>query len=261
MKTLFVSDLDGTLLTSAENISPYSLEKLNAMIDGGMPFTYATARSLNSAAKAVWGLRQNLPVILYNGAVIMEPSSGSMLYIRSLLQKYGLSPLVYSFQKGRELVSWERGRETEGMLRYLARRRGDARLHPVDSESALYEGDIFYFTCIDEKARLDGLQQSVQTSLDLKTIFEQETYRTDWWCEIMPAATSKGNAARALKEIAGAERLVVFGDGINDFSLFEAADESYAVQNADDRLKAMASGVIGFSEEDAVAKFLSTYEK
>lgn len=94
----------------------------------------------------------------------MEPSSGSILYnnpfnagqreyIRSLLQKYGLSPLVYSFQKGRELVSWERGRETEGMLRYLARRRGDARLHPVDSESALYEGDIFYFTCIDEKAR------------------------------------------------------------------------------------------------------------
>ena len=272
MKTLFVSDLDGTLLTSAENISPYSLEKLSAMIDGGMPFTYATARSLNSAAKAVWGLRQNLPVILYNGAVIMEPSGGSMLYnnpfnagqreyIRSLLQKYGLSPLVYSFQKGRELVSWERGRETEGMLRYLARRRGDARLHPVDSESALYEGDIFYFTCIDEKARLDGLQQSVQTSLDLKTIFEQGTYRTDWWCEIMPAATSKGNAARALKEIAGAERLVVFGDGVNDFSLFEAADESYAVQNADDRLKAMASGVIGFSEEDAVAKFLSTYEK
>ncbi|MFQ7034492.1 MAG: hypothetical protein ACLRTQ_01740 [Candidatus Borkfalkia sp.] len=33
------------------------------------------------------------------------------------------------------------------------------------------------------------------------------------------------------------------------------------MQNADDRLKAMASGVIGFSEEDAVAKFLSTYEK
>ena len=53
----------------------------------------------------------------------------------------------------------------------------------------------------------------------------------------------------------------MFGDGVNDFSLFEAADESYAVQNADDRLKAMASGVIGFSEEDAVAKFLSTYEK
>ncbi|MFQ7034491.1 MAG: HAD family hydrolase [Candidatus Borkfalkia sp.] len=118
MKTLFVSDLDGTLLTSAENISPYSLEKLNAMIDGGMPFTYATARSLNSAAKAVWGLRQNLPVILYNGAVIMEPSGGSMLYnnpfnagqreyIRSLLQKYGLSRSSTLFRRG---ANWSHGR-------------------------------------------------------------------------------------------------------------------------------------------------------
>ena len=81
VKTLFVSDLDGTLLTSKENISAYSLENLNRLIDEqGLFFTYATARSLNSAAKACWGLRQNLPVILYNGALIMEPASKKVLY-------------------------------------------------------------------------------------------------------------------------------------------------------------------------------------
>ena len=267
MKTLYISDLDGTLLTGEERISEYSLSNLNAMIDGGMRFTYATARSLNSAAKAVWGLRQNLPVILYNGAVIMEPWSGRMLYnhpfnggqreyIRSLLDKYSVFPLVYSFQNGRERVSWIRGKETEGVLRYLSRRRTDSRLNPVENREALFAGDIFYFTCIDEKYRLDGLQAEIQTSFDLKTIYEQETYRTDWWCEIMPSATSKGNAARVLKQLSGADRLVVFGDGINDFSLFDAADECYAVQNADERLKARASGVIGYSEEDGVVKFL-----
>ena len=62
MKTLWVSDLDGTLLTLKERISEYSLEHLNGLIDGGLSFTYATARSLNSAAKACWGLRQELPV-------------------------------------------------------------------------------------------------------------------------------------------------------------------------------------------------------
>ena len=80
LKTLLISDLDGTLLTSRECISPYSMEHLNTWIDGGLSFTYATARSLNSAAKACWGLRQNLPVILYNGAIVMQPQTRTMLY-------------------------------------------------------------------------------------------------------------------------------------------------------------------------------------
>ena len=37
------------------------------------------------------------------------------------------------------------------------------------------------------------------------------------------------------------------------------ADESYAVRNAAQELKEMASGVIGFSEEDSVCKFLAEH--
>ena len=131
MKTLFVSDLDGTLLTIKERVSEYSLEHLNTLIDGGMPFTYATARSLNSAAKACWGLRQNLPVILYNGAVIMEPSDrkmlynnhfngGQLLYLKELFAKHDVWPLVYSFHGETERVSWVTEKETPGMRRYPA---------------------------------------------------------------------------------------------------------------------------------------------
>ena len=40
MKTLFVSDLDGTLLTAEERISAYSLQNLNRLIDDdGLQFT------------------------------------------------------------------------------------------------------------------------------------------------------------------------------------------------------------------------------
>ena len=269
MKTLFISDLDGTLLTSRENISDYSLKNLNTLIDTrGLCFTYATARSLNSAAKACWGLRQNLPVILYNGAVIMEPWSRRMLYnnhfnrgqldyIRDALIKFDVQPLIYSFsQAGNEKVSWVEGQETEGMLRYLARRRGDSRLNPVKSADDLIGDDIFYLTCIAKKEHLDALYAHIQASFDIRCIYEQETYQTDYWCEIMPSNTSKGAAAGHLKTLLGAERMVSFGDGINDESLFRASDESYAVQNALDSLKMVATGVIGYSEEDAVCKFL-----
>ncbi len=268
MKTLFVSDLDGTLLTAEERLSAYSLQHLNDMIDnGGLCFTYATARSLNSAAKAVWGLRQNLPVILYNGAVIMKPWNGEMLYnchfsaeqfadIRAYLREEDIWPVVYSFLGGKERLSWVQGKESEGLLRYLSRRKGDLRLHPISSYNELAEDEVFYFNCIESSRRLSGLYSRVRARSDMKTIYEQETYRSDYWLEIMPSGTSKGECALRLKQILGAERLVAFGDARNDEELFSAADECYAVQNAVDELKAMATGVIGYCEEDAVAKFL-----
>ena len=268
MKTLFISDLDGTLLTAKENISEYSLLNLNRMIDTeGLNFTYATARSLNSAAKACWGLRQNLPIILYNGALNMEPSSrrvlysnhfneGQLLFLQKLFAEFHVWPLVYSFSGETERVSWKQGMETPGVLRYLERRRGDQRLHPVEDANELRGDDIFYFNCIGRKEDLDGLHEAVEHSPDIRCIYEQETYNTDYWCEIMPASTSKGAAASALKEILSAQKLVCFGDGNNDRSLFEAADECYAVRNACEELKEKATAVIGYSEEDAVCKFI-----
>ena len=268
MKTLFVSDLDGTLLTAKETVSEYSMRLLNELIDErGVLFTYATARSLNSAAKAVWGLRQNLPVILYNGAIVMEPWNGNKLYnshftgtvradIRRILHEYDVWPLVYSFLGNKERVSWLRGRETEGMKRYLSRRAGDPRLNPVDSPDELKDDEIFYYTYIDAKERTDVLHAVFEKDARFRCIYQQETYQSDYWLEIMPAGTSKGAAATVLKERLGAERLVVFGDALNDRELFRAADEAYAVENADEELKKVATAVIGYSEEDSVSKFI-----
>ena len=50
MKTLYISDLDGTLLNSQGKISDYSIKTINNLINEGMIFTYATARSLVSAS-------------------------------------------------------------------------------------------------------------------------------------------------------------------------------------------------------------------
>ena len=268
MKTLFVSDLDGTVLTAKETVSEYSMRLLNELIDErGVLFTYATARSLNSAAKAVWGLRQNLPVILYNGAIVMEPWNGNKLYnshftsearadIRCVLHEHDVWPLVYSFLGNKERVSWLRGRETEGMKRYLSRRAGDPRLNPVDSPDELKDDEIFYYTYIDAKERTDALHAVFERDARFRCIYQQETYHTDYWLEVMPAGTSKGAAATVLKERLGAEKLVAFGDALNDRELFLAADESYAVANADEELKKTATAVIGYSEEDSVSKFI-----
>ena len=54
------------------------------------------------------------------------------------------------------------------------------------------------------------------------------------------------------------EKLIVFGDGKNDIDMFELADESYAVQNADEDLKKYATAIISSNDEDGVAKWLDS---
>ena len=145
MKTLFISDLDGTLLTANETVSAYSLEHINRLVDEeGLLFTYATARSYVSASVVTDGLRVRAPVIVYNGAYILRPDSGEILaregfsapemdFVVRALDSFGVDPLVYAYVDGVERVSWIAGRENDGVRRYLSLRQGDRRLRPVAS--------------------------------------------------------------------------------------------------------------------------------
>ena len=58
-RTLYVTDLDGTLLNTHDRISPYSTRTINRLVEEGMLFTYATARSLVSASVVAKGLSRS----------------------------------------------------------------------------------------------------------------------------------------------------------------------------------------------------------
>ena len=58
------------------------------------------------------------------------------------------------------------------------------------------------------------------------------------------------------KELLGCDRVVVFGDGENDMDMFQMADESYAMENAVEELKEIATDIIGSNNDDGVAKWL-----
>lgn len=91
-------------------------------------------------------------------------------------------------------------------------------------------------------------------------MFQKDTYSDEYWLEICPQNCTKAKTILKLKERYGFDNLVVFGDGLNDIPMFEIADESYAVENAVDGLKKLATGVIGNNNEDCVANFLKSKE-
>ena len=266
-RILYVTDLDGTLLNRQDSINPFSIQTINDLVDMGMIFTYATARSLVSASKVTVGLSTNIPIIAYNGAFIIHPATGDILSkedfneeerakVREVLIQYNISPMVYSFINGIEKVSWIPEKENEGVKRYLSIRQGDKRFRAVHDIESLYEGEMFYFTCIGEKDELLPVYDIFSKDDRYRCTMQQELYRPEYWCEIMPAKASKKNAIQKLKELWNCDKVVSFGDAINDIPMFEISDECYAVENAVDELKAHATGIIESNDNDGVAKWL-----
>ena len=266
-KTLYVTDLDGTLLNTKDTINPFSIRTINELVEKGMLFTYATARSLVSASVVTKGLSTEIPVIAYNGAFIIQPSTGEILSkvdftkeerdkVIETLSKYNISPMVYAYVEGVEKVSWIPEKENDGVRRYLSKRIGDKRFRAVHDKDSLYEGEMFYFTCIGEKDELQPVYDIFERDTRYRCTLQQELYTPDYWCEIMPAAASKLNAIRKLKEMWNCTRVISFGDAVNDLPMFEASDECYAVANAVDELKAAATGIIKSNVDDGVAKWL-----
>lgn len=267
MSTLYVTDLDGTLLNSNDCISQYSIQTINELVAKGMQFTYATARSLVSASVVAKGLSTTIPVIAYNGVLIINPSTGEVLsslsfteeevaYVRKILQAHAAAPLVYAYVDGVERVSYRADRINEGIQRYLDVRKGDKRFRPLADEGGLYGGDIFYFTCIADREELLSLYEIFVEDSRYRCTLQQELYRPEFFLEIMPKKASKAEAIKKLKEIWHCDKVVSFGDAVNDIPMFEISDECYAVDNAVPQLKALATDVIASNDEDGVARWL-----
>ncbi len=267
MKTLYVTDLDGTLLNKQDRISEYSIDVINTLVEKGMTFTYATARSLSSASIVTKGLTTNIPVIVYNGAFIQNAATGEILssssfdvmetqFIVKLLTEHNIYPLVYAYINGLEKVSWIITKENDGFRRYLNLRIGDKRLNPLTSQTDLFTGDVFYFTCIGEKEELLPIYYALKDNKNYNCILQQELYREEYWCEIMPRKATKANAIQQLQTLLNCDRVVSFGDALNDIPMFTISDECYAVEDAVPELKSIATGIIETNDQDGVAKWL-----
>lgn len=268
MKTLYLSDLDGTLLTPEAALSPFTAETLRRLLGSGMAFSYATARSFSTAKKVTAALKgARLPVIVYNGAAIVEAESGAVLdavyftpaetaFIRGVLEAAGLRPMVYSRAKAHvraERVAYVEAGCSRGLAQYLEPRRGDERLHAVEPK-ALYGGRAFYFTVIaDSRAACEAPYAALCADGRFIVHLQRDVYSDAYYFEIMPKGASKAQAAKRLMALSGCTRLVCFGDGENDRSMFRIADAGYAVENAAEALKAEAAAVILSNQSDGVA--------
>ena len=267
MKTLYISDLDGTLMRNDCTLSPYTVRTINELVRQGLSFTYATARSVESARTITGDLQLVLPVVTRNGAVLADNSTGRHLekalftedeirLLKEMLPELPVCGFVSCFLGEKMIKTFMPGQHTDGLQGYLDYYKQDPAMVQVPDPDRLFCGKPGYVTLVADRDFLAPVHERVKAYTGWECVFQKDTYRDEFWLEICPQNSTKAKSILKLKKEYGFEKLVVFGDSLNDLPMFRIADEAYAVANAQDVLKTATTAVIGSNEEDAVAHFL-----
>ena len=261
--TLYITDLDGTLLRNTAEVSEYTSSVINRVINKGYNFTYATARAYTSASQIMRNTTPRIPAVTYNGTFIVDAETGSRIsvchmtreesdYVISVFENHGVSPIVYSIIDGIEKYSYCYEALPEASKVFLDARKGDARENPTTPDK-IGEGSVFHFSSLADLDHLSAIRDVIKKDFPVELFLDR--YFHEMFLEIHPKGATKAEGVLQLKKILGCDRIVCFGDGTNDIPMFEIADECYAVANAVPELKEIATAVIGDNESDGVARW------
>ena len=103
-------------------------------------------------------------------------------------------------------------------------------------------------------ALADDLRENVDCSVsNYVDIFGADT----GILEVFAPRISKAEAVKRLAKSVNADRIVVFGDNLNDIPMLQVADAAVAVGNALPEVKDVADVVIGDNTTDAVARYIA----
>ncbi|MCL2698312.1 MAG: HAD family hydrolase [Oscillospiraceae bacterium] len=265
--TLYLTDLDGTLLNYAAKLKPRAIEMLNRMIKNGVLFSYATARRFQTAGKIMQDVSMNIPVINMNGVILTDPVTGKKISTETIHKRSieaakefiianNETPIVYAHVKGVERVSFLK-ESHKAVHSFNDTRKDDPFRHACDSYDELFEGEICYITFLNPKSKIASLDAVFNCKNGFSAVTYMDTYAKNLrFYEAWSAGVSKATAALKLKELVGADKIIAFGDNFNDIPMFGVADECYAVQNAVNELKTIATGIIGSNESMGVLVFI-----
>lgn len=271
--TLYVSDLDGTLLGEDSRVSAESARLLNDAISRGALFTAATARTPATVSILLSGIRTTLPIVVMTGAAMWNPATG--LYSNVVTMSPGTARLVLRAIRTHELPAFMFTMRDNtihtyhtGALTPLEQEFMEARssspykiFHvPPGGESEIPDtpSDVLLFYAMQPSAKAAEAYSELVNIAGCNPIYYHDQFGPDTGIlEVFSADASKANAVRKLKAATGADRIVAFGDNLNDIPLLRMADVAVAVDNAVDEVKAEADIIIGPNTADSVARFIS----
>jgi Cof subfamily protein (haloacid dehalogenase superfamily) len=271
-KTLYIADLDGTLLNSEAKLSDYTKQSLNRLVANGLQFSVATARLLAPVQKVLAGVRVNVPVILMNGVLIYDIANQK--YVRTCrlhaksaakviqaIRQFSVTGFMYELN-GDELRAYHEIPSENPPNEYVLN-----RIKRYQKDFVLSEGlpktpseNTIFFTLIDTKDKLQPVYDTLQNMPKINLTLYKNVYSDDlWYLEVFSHEASKLTALSYLRQEYGFSRIVAFGDNHNDLPMFEASDTKVAVANATPEIKNLADDICESNDDDGVVKWLEMH--
>lgn len=276
--TLYVSDLDGTLLSPSGTLSLPTVTLLNHAIALGAHISIATARTPATVSLLMKDVDFRLPLVVMTGAALWDkatdrysevqhftpgqvkeivaaytavPSGGAFLY--TLPSSPDGKDRMVIYHVG-ELNDVERGfmmeRVDSPFKKFVVPESGVSSLPDEIADAVLFFG-------MRPNSVADGIWSRLEKIPSVNPMHYHDWYGDEITeIEAFPSGATKAKAILRLKKKIGAERVVVFGDNQNDLSMMRVADWSVAVSNSIDEVKEAADEVIGSNAADSVARYI-----
>ena len=293
-KMLYVSDLDGTLLNSDALLNEDVPKRLNALIEQGLCFTVATARTYATVNSIMKDVNLTCPMILMNGVMIYDPVKKSCIhaeiierdsveYILKGRKKFGVTGFAYALspeiseecsksgetsvvdsavrvgKSGRKMATYYEKIATQHMEKFYTERR-DLYHKPFSKVEKLEDisgEDIIYFSICYEEEVLRPFYEYLKKDERLNLNFYKDVYGDGlWYLEISHKNASKYYGIQKLRKLLHPAAITGMGDNLNDIPLFKACDRSCAVGNAHKEVKERADYILDTNLNAGVVKFL-----
>ena len=269
MKTLYVSDLDGTLFNSQIRVSAYTADVLNRCIEKGMLFAAATARMPYDCDYLLSDINLALPNILGNGALLYSFKPEKALSVQSMtpesalaaieaFNNHGQSCFVYTWRNdGIHLFYGDDALKAQTQYYFSRALKACAEVTmEKDLTAAVCKGGPFYLALSGSGETLIPIRDEIQAIPGVGLAFYLNIYNRKYCIEVFSKTAGKKPALQKLRDYVNCDEIVVFGDNLNDLPMIEIADRSYATGNALDIVKERVNDVLLDCDHDGVARFL-----
>lgn len=271
-KTLYVSDLDGTLLNSGGVLSDFSRLAIEGFFEKGVLFTCATGRTLSSVNMLLEGVKFSCPAILSDGLFIYDMVAEKAVHtvrlddalIRAVedeLKQRNQEGFLYCL-KGSEYGLFYKSAKTPLSQHFIESKRpflGDNIFETLSFSELPEEYVPLYFVIYSDYESLSSLQNQVTGKEGAHCLLNRDVYSTRqdiYFMNILSDRTSKSSAVQYLKEYLGADEVVAFGDNFNDLPMLLSADRCYVPENGIEEAKVIATEVIPSCDADSVVRFI-----
>lgn len=264
---LIVSDFDGTLANSKNEVPPLVVEEVNSYVANGGIFAVCTGRILQSILPRVRQMGFNGLVIASQGCQIADITTGKLIKnsVFSQQQAYKICSYLEAINQNIQLYSdklfYSDLPEDEPHLNIYESIIGIKALHlgiPLSRFVTTVEAQFCKVAILVRKEERQSLYEKIKAHLGDEF---DVTCSAKVLIEISPLGVTKGEALKFIAQKYGIDmqKTVAIGDNLNDISMVEAAGLGCAVGNGEEELKQIADYVAPTCDEGGVADIIKKF--